>query len=79
MSSIINISDNVELSKRFYLPGIVIKGKCPKCKTILENDLGENCLSYPQTNKLEEVYFCCNNCDKEFSKQIVIKISVEVL
>lgn len=35
--------------KRFYMPGIVLKGTCPTCGKELERDLGSDYLSYGET------------------------------
>ena len=32
--------------KRCYVPGIIVKSKCPKCGEPFEEDLGEQYLSY---------------------------------
>jgi len=76
--NILNINEEIELAKRFYLPGIIIKHKCPECDTENINNLGENYLSYPITNKKEEIYFCCIKCNHEYLKSITIKMSVEL-
>lgn len=79
MSEIINLNKSIKLSKRFYLPGVVIKSKCLNCKKEMKRDLGDDYLSYPETNKSESVYFYCNDCDIEFEEKIIIKLSVELI
>lgn len=79
MAEIIKITDKVELSKRFYLPGTIITATCPKCGNKLEKDLGGDYLSYPETNNEEGIYFCCGKCDTEITNKIIIRISLEVL
>lgn len=76
---IIKITDEIEMDKRCYLPGVIIKASCPTCKKTITEDLGENYLSYPTTNKEESVYLYCSDCDTEIKKKIILRISVEVL
>lgn len=76
---ILKLDQEVELSKRFYLPGIIIKHTCKKCGEKLKFDLGIDYISYPETNKPENIYFCCDKCDIEYEKQIIIRTQVELL
>ncbi len=60
--------------KRFYLEGLEISEKCPKCgKEIFINDY----LSYPKMNDVEKIWFYCDDCDFEFGKRIRLNISIE--
>lgn len=47
---ILNDDDQVGLDKRFYAP-VRIRSKCPKCGEVVTDNLSENYLSYPVTNK----------------------------
>ncbi len=61
--------------KRFYLPGIVLKFNCKKCKNIIFQDYGENYLSYPITGK-QEFHIYCGECDSEYELQGSLNISI---
>ena len=49
-------------SKRFYLPGIVIKTKCPKCGGPYEKDMGDDYLSYPRIGVEDTINGYCESC-----------------
>lgn len=69
--------DTIEV-KRLNLP-LVLKCKCPKCKTIVEYDLMEAYLMYPKVNAEETVGVYCDHCDDHFDQKIILKIAIEVL
>ena len=74
----IKITEQVESKiKRFYLP-LVIKTECPKCKANNNIDLDSDYLSYPTTNKREEIDVYCFTCEHEYTKSLTLKISVEI-
>jgi len=70
--------DDCELDKRFYLPGVVVTHTCT-CGAKLSRDMGNDYVSYPTTNKEEEVSLYCDVCDTEIYKKIVIRIEVDIL
>lgn len=55
----VEVESGVPLDKRTYLPGVVLRSKCPKCGDVAERDLGEDYLSYPTTGDAEDVTFYC--------------------
>lgn len=46
--------------KRFHIPGVKIKTKCPKCGTPQQKDLSQEYFSYPQINKFQDFHFECD-------------------
>jgi len=67
------LTGNLEI-KRFYLEGLKITEKCPKCgKEIIH----KTCLSYPEINGIEQIWFVCEDCDDyNFGKRIQVNISI---
>lgn len=63
-----------ELDKRTYLPGIVIKSKCPECGAPYEMDLSDRYLSYPKVGKPYELTAYCGEgeCNYEWSLGSVV-------
>ena len=55
--------NGAELDKRPYLPGIVIKSKCPKCGEPYEKDMSDDYLSYPRVGTPYELNAYCRNDD----------------
>ena len=66
--------------KRFYLEGLVLEDECPKCKSMMENDFGDEpgYLSYPTPGMPESVYFHCEDCDHEWEVKVVLDISLKL-
>lgn len=63
--------------KRFYVP-IKVSDRCPDCSTTVKMDLlNEEQLSYPTVNGLNDLYFYCNNCDEEWTKEVKLTIKLE--
>lgn len=53
--------------KRFYVPiKIMSKQECAKCGHIIESDLDDDYLSYPDFDKPVEVHFYCKYCDYDW-------------
>lgn len=72
------IPDGMEtLAKRFYLPGIVIKRKCPFCGNVMTWDGNERYLSNPNIGKFNFDFYC-EACDEEsyFDANLIIKIEI---
>lgn len=71
--------------KRFYLPGIVVESKCPKCGHLHEVDMGSQYLSYPCVGDEEKINFYCeegeseNYCDTEWEVSIKLGMTVEIV
>lgn len=56
-----NVEDNAPIHvKRFHLPGLVVKAKCPTCGRFMTRDFGDRYESYPSAN---EDYGLDFNCD----------------
>jgi len=62
--------------KRFYLPEVQINVICPECGY---EYLWENYLSYPDVNTPIGLYLACRECDHNWSEQIILKLSVELV
>lgn len=45
-----------ELDKRFYIPGVVLKSKCPECGVETIVDLTHEYMSYPTIGKNEIIF-----------------------
>jgi hypothetical protein len=70
--------ENIDV-KRFYLPGISIKGVCPKCQAPWEHSFGENYLSYPTVGAVMRVGGYCQECDHEWSMGVVLSMSLSLV
>jgi hypothetical protein len=71
--------EGVQLEKRFYLPGITIKSKCPKCGTPWERDMGGDYLSYPTVGQPSNAYGYCRNeeCEHEWPVMVIVRVTLE--
>lgn len=65
--------------KRLYLPGTVLEDQCPSCGVLCRHDLGQQYLSYPLINEPAEFTFWCSACEREWPRQIVLTMRVELL
>ena len=70
------VEDELDV-KRFYMPGIVLKSKCPKCGASCEIDLSQEYLSYPTVNKPFDHLIYCDECDHEWEERLILKIKLE--
>ncbi len=65
--------------KRFYLPGVTIKDNCPKCGVELIKDFSNGeYLSYPTAGKPEKIHFWCEECDEEWSGEVILDINLRM-
>ena len=64
--------------KRFYVPGSVMKGKCPKCGAAYKHDFGEDYFAYPSVNEPIEVHCTCGKCEHEWDERVVLRVTVEM-
>ncbi len=55
--------------KRFYMPGTIISGSCPKCGEAYEEDLEDNYLSYPTANEPFDQNCYCGKCEHEWQRR----------
>lgn len=62
--------------KRFYFP-VKVEIQCPHCGEKNEEDFNNNYLSYPVINKEERCYMTCDDCEKEFEFDIVLRVSLD--
>ncbi len=60
--------------KRFYLPGIEIKGRCPSGHEIIL-DLSDHYLAYPQPEKPDTIECICYQCSDE-CHSVYLKVDV---
>jgi len=72
----LNPGEKLEI-KRFYLPGITLKDKCPKCGAEFIDDLGSSHLSYPIVGKEFNYDFYCEECYHEWSQPIILNIEIK--
>lgn len=69
-----------ELDKSTYLPGIVIKSKCPNCGAPYTQDMSDNYLSHPKVGEPYELHGYCNSCDHEWPLgSVVLNLTVTVV
>jgi hypothetical protein len=73
-----NVACDLEV-KRFYIPGVVLSGKCPNCKAKWWEDFGDSYLSYPTANKPFDHGCCCPECDHEWTVRLRIDLAVSVV
>ncbi len=66
----------LELGKRTYVPALATS-ICPGCDEAVVMDLRESYLSYPNTNVPTALSFVCGKCDTAWTKQVVVKLTVE--
>jgi hypothetical protein len=52
--------ESIELAKRTYIPGVVLRSRCPKCGAPWERDLSNDYLSYPETGRAERINAYCS-------------------
>lgn len=57
----VEVNAGVDLEKRTYLPGVVLRSKCPKCGEMCENDYAQDYFSYPRTGEEIDVTFYCDH------------------
>lgn len=74
---IVGTCKGVELDKRTYLPGVVIKSTCPNCGEPWEGDMGDHYLSYPKVDEPAKVYACCQKCEHEWSVMVIVRMTLE--
>ncbi len=65
--------------KRFYLPGVVVSGECPKCGEVSMTDLGFDYLDYPPMNQPFEMHRHCRECDEEWYISVKLNVSLELM
>jgi hypothetical protein len=69
--------ESMELSKRTYVPGVVLRSVCPKCMTPWEQDLGRECLSYPTIGEPHNVGGYCSKCQHEWPVMVIVRLTIE--
>lgn len=69
-----------ELDKRTYLPGVVIKSKCPECDAPYVKDLENNYLSYPKVGQPYKLTGYCGQCDHEWPLgEVVLNLTITMV
>lgn len=61
--------------KRFYI-GKDVSVNCPMCSHENILDGKHNYLSYPDTGKKNELYFCCQHCDCDLEIDVYIDVKI---
>mgnify|MGYP003543043356 FL=1 len=68
----------VELHKRTRLPGVTLRGVCPKCGAAFARDMGDHHLSYPKVGEPIEITAYCGECEHEWRLgALVVRLTVE--
>ena len=66
--------------KRFYLPGISIVSRCPKCNKEYSKDFSDtkdgHYLSFPNVNVPMEYFMYCDECDHDWPVMVTLKIEL---
>ena len=67
--------------KRFYIPGTVLRSKCPECGEDCEQDLARHYLSYPHANEPITVTFYHekDDDDHEWDVTVIVRVTVEAV
>lgn len=65
--------------KRFYVPGLKFMDDCPKCNKGVVMDLARDYLSYPSFNEPNAIRFYCQDCDAEWSRDILLELTVRAV
>lgn len=62
--------------KRFYLPGVVLKERCPSCGAEALDDLGDRYLSYPTANVDFDHGMWCKDCGHEWKVKLHLRLEL---
>lgn len=72
--------NGIQLDKRFYLPGIVLKSTCPTCNLPWVWDGDEQYVSYPVSGEPKVIHASCEQCDEEWEAgKLVVRVTVEAI
>lgn len=63
--------------KRFYVGGVKLSSKCPKCGCVDVRDLDDGYLSYPDANQVFAYDFYCDPCGIGWKENIILRVTVE--
>lgn len=66
-------------SKRFYIPGLFLEGKCPECGEPYEKDYTSEYLMYPQAGEPFEEYCHCMECNHEWPVKMQLDIKLKLI
>jgi hypothetical protein len=64
--------------KRFYVPGVVISCKCPKCGGDVGTDCADEYFSYPMFNTAFDFLLVCK-CEHEFTVKLILRLKLDGL
>ena len=68
----------IDLDKRFYIPGIILRDTCPHCQAPYVRDFSDHYLSYPTTGKPVELTGYCGECEGEWPiGTVTVRVSLE--
>lgn len=76
--SVVGECRGADLDKRTYLPGLVLRAKCPKCGDWMERDMADDYLSYPVVGERSAYTMCCD-CDHEINFGVIVRLTLEVV
>jgi hypothetical protein len=62
--------------KRFYVPFAKLEGECPNCHEPIVYAFGDQYLSYPTANAVNDFGLWCSKCDHEWSVKIRLDITL---
>ena len=62
--------------KRLYLPGVKISRNCPECGSEIVWNGSNQYLSYPMVGEPEQFYLYCEDCDREWSVDYRLELSM---
>lgn len=68
----------IEGEKRQYLP-YVLECNCPKCNLLVSYNFRQKYLSYPKWGEKHNIWMWCENCEHEWSVQVIPDIVINVL
>ena len=66
----------INMERRLHLP-VIIMDVCPKCGNERTLDFSTNHLSNIETNNPHEIVFLCQHCSYEWSKMVILRITLE--
>lgn len=73
---VVGSPEQIELDKRFYVPGVELESDCPECGETRRRSLARNYLSYPKTGVPQVEGFNCSN-GHEWEARVVVRVVLE--
>lgn len=63
--------------KRFYMGGVTLQDKCPKCG-VLHEDV-DPMINYPVMNQPFQMHMYCDECEHEWSVTVQLTVSLALV